>query len=64
MSNFIEVTDDSGCELLLNTDYIYEILSENNGASIYLTVKGDNGLQLVVKTATNYDELRHLLVDD
>lgn len=64
MSNFIEVTDDSGCELLLNTDYIYEILSENNGASIYLTVNGDNGLQLVVKTATTYDELRHLLVDD
>lgn len=64
MSKFIEITDNSGCEILLNTAHIYEVLPETDGASVHLTIKDNNGLQLVVETATAYEELRRLLTGE
>lgn len=64
MSKFIEVIDNSGCNILLNTEHIYEVLPESNGASLYLTVKDNNGSIFVIETATTYEELRRLLIDE
>ena len=62
MNRFIEVTDDGGCKIILNTDYIYKVQPDGSGSSVLLAVKGGNGLPVVVDTTMPYEELRSLLI--
>lgn len=67
MSKFIEVTDNSGCNILLNTAYIYEVLPEDpttGFTTIMLTVKGDDGRLLYVYTDISYKDLCRMLTDE